>query len=101
MTGKISRVVAERGFGFITGEDGQDYFFHRRAFDRDLDPLVQGLQVTFSVSRGPEGASGDGAMRRIEAPARWRKPPVPATPRLYSHRADSRLYRGMGSIATT
>jgi len=36
--------VAERGFGFITGEDGQDYFFHRSAFDRDLDPLVQGLQ---------------------------------------------------------
>ena len=31
MTGKISRVVAERGFGLITGEDGQDYFFHRRA----------------------------------------------------------------------
>jgi cold-shock-like DNA binding protein len=44
MIGKITRVAAERGFGFITSEDGQDYFFHRSAFDRDLDPLVQGLQ---------------------------------------------------------
>ncbi len=29
LNGKIKRIVAERGFGFITGEDGTDYFFHR------------------------------------------------------------------------
>jgi cold shock protein len=55
MMGTITRVVTDKGFGFITGEDGQDYFFHRSAFDRELDPMVQGLRVTFDVSRGPKG----------------------------------------------
>ncbi|MGI8828184.1 MAG: cold-shock protein, partial [Candidatus Limnocylindria bacterium] len=27
--GTIKKIVADRGFGFITGEDGKDYFFHR------------------------------------------------------------------------
>ena len=29
MNGIIKRVVSDRGFGFITGEDGTDYFFYR------------------------------------------------------------------------
>ena len=28
MTGIVKKVIVERGFGFITGEDGQAYFFH-------------------------------------------------------------------------
>ena len=28
-SGTIKKVVADRGFGFITAEDGKDYFFHR------------------------------------------------------------------------
>jgi CspA family cold shock protein len=27
-TGSIKKLVSERGFGFITGNDGQDIFFH-------------------------------------------------------------------------
>lgn len=27
-TGNIKKLVSERGFGFITGNDGQDVFFH-------------------------------------------------------------------------
>jgi cold shock CspA family protein len=29
MNGVIKKVVPSRGFGFIAGEDGTDYFFHR------------------------------------------------------------------------
>ena len=28
-TGTVKRVISERGFGFIVGEDGKEYFFHR------------------------------------------------------------------------
>ncbi len=29
MNGVIKRLTSDRGFGFITGDDGHDYFFHR------------------------------------------------------------------------
>ena len=28
MRGRIKRFIEDKGYGFITGEDGQDYFFH-------------------------------------------------------------------------
>src|ERR1019366_5720436 len=31
MNGTISRVLVDKGFGFITGEDRQEYFMHRGA----------------------------------------------------------------------
>ena len=36
-TGTIKKVVADRGFGFITAEDAKEYFFHRGALDSSLD----------------------------------------------------------------
>ena len=57
MTGKISRLLCEKGFGFIAGEDGQDYFMHRSAV-RDgsvFEQLRDGQPVTFDASRGDKG----------------------------------------------
>ena len=31
MTGTISKVISDKGFGFIQGEDRQEYFMHRSA----------------------------------------------------------------------
>ena len=36
-TGTIKKVVADRGFGFITAEDEKEYFFHRGGLDSSLD----------------------------------------------------------------
>ncbi len=36
MTGTIKKVVADRGFGFITDEKGNDYFFHRDSLTEPL-----------------------------------------------------------------
>ena len=36
-SGTVKKVVADRGFGFITGEDGKDYFFHRDGLTESLD----------------------------------------------------------------
>jgi len=56
-TGTIRKIVADRGFGFITGEDGKDYFFHRDGLDSsiDFDRLVGGERVEFQIEQNPKG----------------------------------------------
>jgi cold shock protein len=56
-TGTIKKVVSDRGFGFITAEDGKDYFFHRNELDStlDFDRLNGGERVEFQVQSSPKG----------------------------------------------
>ncbi len=56
--GTVKKVVWDRGFGFITGEDGKDYFFHRDSLAPGLDfeRLSEGAKVSFDAqanARGP------------------------------------------------
>lgn len=57
MTGTVKKVVADRGFGFITAEDGQEYFFHRSALDNSLqfETLAVDERVNFEVERSDRG----------------------------------------------
>jgi cold shock protein len=56
-TGTIKKVVADRGFGFITADDGKDYFFHRSGIEAslDFDRLVGGEPVEFEIEQSPKG----------------------------------------------
>ncbi len=54
MSGTIKKLVAERGFGFITAEDGNDYFFHRSG-TIDFDRLDTGAKVSFVTEPSPKG----------------------------------------------
>jgi cold shock protein len=56
-TGTIKKVVADRGFGFITAEDEKEYFFHRGGLDSslDFDRLTGGEKVEFDVESSPKG----------------------------------------------
>ena len=56
-TGTIKKVIADRGFGFITAEDGKDYFFHRGGLQPslDFDRLTGGERVTFEIESSPKG----------------------------------------------
>ena len=56
-TGSIKKVVADRGFGFITADDSKDYFFHRNALDSslDFDRLNGGEKVEFEIEQSPKG----------------------------------------------
>jgi cold shock protein len=56
-TGNIKRVVSDRGFGFISAEDGKEYFFHRNELDSslDFDHLNGGEKVTFDIEDSPKG----------------------------------------------
>jgi CspA family cold shock protein len=56
MNGEIKRVFIDKGFGFIRGEDGADYFLHRSAVHGVLfESLDEGQKVTFDVSQSPKG----------------------------------------------
>jgi cold shock protein len=57
LTGSVKKVVADRGFGFIAADDGQEYFFHRGGLDSSLefDRLGGGERVTFEVERSDKG----------------------------------------------
>jgi len=56
-TGTIKKVVADRGFGFISAEDGKEYFFHRGGLEPTLefDRLIGGEKVMFAVEASPKG----------------------------------------------
>ncbi len=56
-TGTIKKVIAERGFGFITADDAKEYFFHRDGLDAslDFDRLQGGEQVEFEIESNPKG----------------------------------------------
>lgn len=72
MTGTIARIVADRGFGFITpSEGGDDVFFHARALvDIEFDDVKEGDTVTFDVENGPKGpAAANVARTEGAAPA--------------------------------
>lgn len=44
MTGRVLRVIEEKGFGFILGNEGGEYFFHRTDFDGFFEDLISDLQ---------------------------------------------------------
>jgi CspA family cold shock protein len=55
-TGKVKKIVADRGFGFIAADDGREYFFHRTAMQGGVfDSLRGGEAVEFETSQGPKG----------------------------------------------
>ncbi len=59
-TGKIKRMVGDKGFGFITGPDGTEYFFHQSACAQTaFDDLREGQAVTFDVGQGAKGPRGE------------------------------------------
>ena len=56
MEGKIKKIIRERGFGFITTEDGKEVFFHRSALQGiRFDTLKEGDKVKFDLERSHKG----------------------------------------------
>jgi CspA family cold shock protein len=54
--GTIARLIGDRGYGFITTEDGKDIFFHRTALQGlRFDSLKEGQPLEFEVEEGSKG----------------------------------------------
>ncbi|HEV8335007.1 MAG TPA: cold shock domain-containing protein [Candidatus Polarisedimenticolia bacterium] len=55
-TGKIKRLMKDRGFGFIRGNDGQEVFFHQSSLDGlSFESLSEGVEVDFEIEQSPKG----------------------------------------------
>ncbi|KJS19060.1 MAG: cold-shock protein [Peptococcaceae bacterium BICA1-8] len=61
MQGKVKWFNAEKGYGFIEGEDGKDVFVHFSAIlTEGFKTLDEGQAVSFDVvdgARGPQAAN--------------------------------------------
>src|SRR5438105_2803149 len=65
MHGTIARMAPEEGFGFIDGDDGHEYFFHRTALNATrFEDLAPGTPVQFRIGR-EEGDRPDEGQRAI------------------------------------
>ena len=54
--GRIKWFNAEKGYGFITGEDGQDVFVHFSAINGEgFKSLEEGQSVTYDLTEGARG----------------------------------------------
>jgi CspA family cold shock protein len=56
MTGTVKWFNAEKGFGFITTDSGEDYFAHFSQIQKDgFKSLEEGEAVSFDVVEGQKG----------------------------------------------
>ncbi|MFT8314266.1 MAG: cold-shock protein [Clostridium sp.] len=60
MNGTVKWFNGEKGFGFITGEDGKDVFAHFSQINSDgYKSLEEGQKVSYDVVKGPKGPQAE------------------------------------------
>lgn len=64
MEGKVKWFDHTKGFGFITGEDGQEYFVHHSEIQDDNTNLEDDEEVTFETAETPKGVQAR-AVKRV------------------------------------
>ena len=66
MQGRVKWFNAEKGFGFIEREDGDDVFVHFSAIQQDgYKSLEEGQQVEFDIVDGARGPQAANVVKRI------------------------------------
>jgi CspA family cold shock protein len=66
-TGKVKWYDAEKGFGFVTQDGGEDVYIRRNALPQGVEALKAGQRLEFGVAdgrRGPQALS----VRLLDAP---------------------------------
>ena len=54
MNGTVKFFNEEKGFGFVTADDGKEFFVHQTALEEGVT-LREGDAVTFDVEQGDRG----------------------------------------------
>ena len=56
LKGTVKWFNDDKGFGFISGEDGNDYFAHFSQINKEgFKTLQEGAEVTFEITQGDKG----------------------------------------------
>ena len=66
--GKIKRLVADRGFGFVEGDRDDVFFHHSDVVGLSFDDLREGQEMEYTVGRGPKGPRAEN-VRPVEQTA--------------------------------
>ncbi len=60
MNGTVKWFNSEKGYGFITGEDGKDVFAHFSQIQSGgYKTLEEGQEVSFEITQGPKGPQAE------------------------------------------
>ena len=62
MKGKVKMFNAERGFGFITGDDGKDVYVHKTSIEGGI-ALAVGDSVEYEVETSDRGLRAKGVKK--------------------------------------
>ncbi|MDP8259942.1 MAG: cold shock domain-containing protein [Candidatus Gygaella obscura] len=55
-TGKVKKLIRDKGFGFIKDVDGRQVFFHKSTIiDNRFDSLIEDQLVEFEVEKSDKG----------------------------------------------